>query len=87
MFRDYGMTSYIDGYGMDGVIRTPLDLQGVGLRNGERSQSLYSLWYPFGREYNYYGYSYYSQTTFKASGSADIKDHEFSFGNLHYKDR
>ena len=72
MYRDYGMTSYIDGYGMDGVIRTPLDLQGVGLRNGERSQSIYSLWYPFGREYNYYGYSYYSQTTFKASGSADF---------------
>ena len=86
MFRDYGMTSYIDGYGMDGVIRTPLDLQGVGLRNGERSQSIYSLWYPFGREYNYYGYSYYSQTTFKASGSADIKDHEFSFG-MEYEQR
>ena len=86
MFTDYGMTSYIDGYGMDGVIRTPLDLQGVGLRNGERSQSIYSLWYPFGREYNYYGYSYYSQTTFKASGSADIKDHEFSFG-MEYEQR
>jgi len=86
MFRDYGMTSYIGGYGMDGVIRTPLDLQGVGLRNGERSQSIYSLWYPFGREYNYYGYSYYSQTTFKASGSADIKDHEFSFG-VEYEQR
>ena len=86
MFRDYGMTSYIDGYGVDGVIRTPLDLQGEGLRNGERSQSIYSLWYPFGREYNYYGYSYYSQTTFKASGSADIKDHEFSFG-MEYEQR
>ena len=86
MFEDYGMTSYIDGYGMDGVIRTPLDLQGVGLRNGERSQSVYSLWYPFGREYNYYGYSYYSQSTFKASGSADIKDHEFSFG-MEYEQR
>ncbi|OUV70009.1 MAG: hypothetical protein CBC83_09390 [Flavobacteriales bacterium TMED123] len=86
MFEDYGMTSYIDGYGMDGVIRTPLDLQGVGLRNGERSQSVYSLWYPFGREYNYYGYSYYSQSTFKASGSADIKDHELSFG-MEYEQR
>ena len=86
MFEDYGMTSYISGYGMDGVIRTPLDLQGVGLRNGERSQSVYSLWYPFGREYNYYGYSYYSQSTFKASGSADIKDHEFSFG-MEYEQR
>ncbi|MEE2700254.1 MAG: TonB-dependent receptor [Bacteroidota bacterium] len=86
MFKDYGMNSYIDGYGMDGVIRTPLDLQGVGLRNGERSQSVYSLWYPFGREYNYYGYSYYSQSTFKASGSADIKDHEFSFG-MEYEQR
>ncbi len=86
MFEDYGMNSYIDGYGMDGVIRTPLDLQGVGLRNGERSQSVYSLWYPFGREYNYYGYSYYSQSTFKASGSADIKDHELSFG-MEYEQR
>ena len=80
MFLDYGMSSYISGYGMDGEIRTPLDLQGVGLRNGERSQSIYSLWYPFGREYNYYGYARNEQTTFKASGSADIKDHEFSFG-------
>lgn len=80
MFEDYGMTSYIDGYGMDGIIRTPLDLQGVGLRNGERSQSIYSLWYPFGREYNYYGNSFYEQYTFKFSASADIKDHEFSLG-------
>ncbi|HJN63669.1 MAG TPA: carboxypeptidase regulatory-like domain-containing protein [Flavobacteriales bacterium] len=86
MFKDYGMTSYIDGYGMDGVIRTPLDLQGVGLSNGVRSLPIYSLWYPFGREYNYYGYSQYSQTTFKASGSADIKDHEFSFG-IEYEQR
>ena len=86
MFSDYGMTSYIDGYGMDGVIRTNLDLQGVGLRNGERTQSIYSLWYPFGREYNYYGYDYETQTTFKAIGSADINDHEFSFG-IEYEQR
>ncbi|MBC8265843.1 MAG: carboxypeptidase regulatory-like domain-containing protein [Flavobacteriales bacterium] len=86
MFSDYGMSSFVGGYGLDGVIRTPLDLQGVGLRNGERSRSIYSLWYPFGREYNYYGYDYETQTTFKASGSADIKDHEFSFG-IEYEQR
>ena len=85
MFSDYGMSSYI-GYGLDGVIRTPIDLQGIGLRNGERSQSIYSLWYPFGREYNYYGYTNQTQTTFKASGSADIKDHELSFG-IEYEER
>ncbi len=86
MFSDYGMSSYIGGYGLDGVIRTSTDLQGVGLSNGVRSQSVYSLWYPFGREYNYYGNSYYSQSTFKATGSADIKDHEFSFG-IEYEQR
>ncbi len=86
MFEDYGMSSVIPGYGLDGVIRTSLDLQSVGLRNGDRSQSIYSLWYGFGREYNYYGYDNQTQTTFKASGSADIKDHEFSFG-IEYEQR
>ena len=37
-------------------------------------------------EYNYYGYNNRTQTTFKASGSADIKNHEFSFG-IEYEQR
>jgi outer membrane receptor protein involved in Fe transport len=80
LFSDYKMSSYIGGYGADGVLRTAIDLQGKGLRNGGAPSSVYSL---FGNHGSWYGYSVKeenTQTTFKASGSADVKSHEFSFG-------
>jgi len=64
----------------DGVIRTAADLQGQGLMNGASPASAYSL---FGSNASWYGYSVKqenTQSTFKASGSADVKSHEFSFG-------
>ena len=64
----------------DGVIRTAADLQGQGLMNGGSPASVYSL---FGSNASWYGYSVKqenTQSTFKASGSADVKSHEFSFG-------
>ena len=88
MFEQYGMNSYqssiMADFGIDasndGVIRTAADLQGQGLRNGNSPASVYSLYANHGTGYN--GFSKYddTQTTFKASGSADIKSHEFSFG-------
>ena len=61
-------------------IRTAADLQGQGLLNGQDPSSVYSL---FGNHGSWYGYSVKQENTqlsFKASGSADIKSHEFSFG-------
>ncbi len=88
MFSEFGMNSYqastMGNFGVDasndGVIRTAADLQGQGLMNGGSPASVYSLFANHGSVYN--GYSKYdnSQVTFKASGSADIKSHEFSFG-------
>ncbi len=84
MFSDYGMTSYMAPFGIgdanDGVIRTAADLQGQGLTNGGSPASVYSL---FSNHGSWYGYSVKQENTqfaFKASGSADIKSHEFSFG-------
>ncbi|MGY8988729.1 MAG: TonB-dependent receptor domain-containing protein, partial [Flavobacteriales bacterium] len=82
IFSEYGMSSqYINGYGADGVIRTQYDLQGQGLRNGETPASVYSLFGNWGtpgttganKEKN-------QQQTFKFSASADVGDHEISFG-------
>ena len=79
-------TSYMAGFPgnpaepYDGVIRTAADLQGQGLMNGGSPASVYSL---FGNHGSWYGYSVKqenTQTTFKASGSADIQAHEVSFG-------
>jgi outer membrane receptor protein involved in Fe transport len=88
VFEQYGMNSYqspvMGNFGVDasndGVIRTAADLQGQGLMNGGSPSSVYSLYANHGTYYN--GYSKYdnTQTTFKASGSADIKSHELSFG-------
>ena len=88
MYSEYGMNSYQSStmslFGVDasndGVIRTAADLQGQGLMNGGSPSSVYSL---FGSNASWYGYSIKqenTQSTFKASGSADVKSHEFSFG-------
>ncbi len=79
MFSDYGLTSFV-GAQNDGVIRTAADLQGQGLRNGDLPETVYSLYGNHGTMYNGSAKQENTQTTFKASGSADIKDHEFSFG-------
>ena len=80
LFDAYKMSSYISGYGADGVLRTALDLQGKGLRNGELPSNVYSLFGNHGSMYGTSAKQENTQTTFKASGSADIKSHEFSFG-------
>ena len=83
MFSDYGMTSYMAGFAgnaNDGVIRTPADLMGQGLMNGDLPSSVYSLYGNHGYMYNGYAKQENTQTTFKASGSADVKSHEISFG-------
>ena len=79
MFNDYGLSSFV-GTENDGVIRTAADLRGQGLRNGDLPASVYSLYGNHGTMYNGSAKQENTQTTFKASGSADIKDHEFSFG-------
>ena len=89
MFAEYGMNSYqaatmanffnVDASN-DGEIRTAADLQGQGLMNGDLPASVYSLYGNHGHMYNGSAKRENTQTTFKASGSADIKSHEFSFG-------
>ena len=79
MFSDYGLASFV-GAANDGVIRTAADLRGQGLRNGNLPASVYSLFGNHGTMYNGSAEQVNTQTSFKASGSADIKDHEFSFG-------
>jgi len=64
----------------DGIIRSATDPYWQGLRNGSTPPSIYSL---FGNVGAWYGYSTKeekTQTSFKATGSADIKSHEVSFG-------
>jgi len=80
LFSEYKMTSVLSGYGADGVLRTGLDLQGKGLLNGQEPSAVYSLYGNHGSMYNGSAKQENTQTTFKASGSADIKSHEFSFG-------
>ncbi len=88
VFSQYGINSFQSGtmanFGVDasndGIIRTAADLQGQGLLNGQDPASVYSL---FGNHGSWYGYSVKQENTqlsFKASGSADIKSHELSFG-------
>ena len=88
MFQENGLNSYMAptmaSFGVDasndGVIRTAADLQGIGIMNGGYPPSVYSL---FGNHGYWYGASIKQENTqlsFKASGSADIKSHEFSFG-------
>jgi outer membrane receptor protein involved in Fe transport len=89
MFSQYGINSFqgptmADFFNVDasndGVIRTAADLQGQGLMNGDLPASVYSLYGNHGTMYNGSAKTKNTQTTFKASGSADIKSHEFSFG-------
>tara|TARA_B100000902_G_scaffold39610_1_gene47137 strand:- start:2069 stop:5791 length:3723 start_codon:yes stop_codon:yes gene_type:complete len=82
LFAQEYLSSFTLGgaYGNDGVIRTQGDLQGIGLTNGMKPASVYSLYANNGDWYSYYWSDKKTQTTFKASGSADIKDHELSFG-------
>ena len=80
MFSQYSMSSYIGGYGADGQLRTAADLQGKGLLNGQLPSDVYSLFGNHGSMYNGSAKQENTQTTFKASGSADIKSHELSFG-------
>ncbi len=88
MFSQYGQTSFqaetMGDFGVDasndGVIRTAADLKGQGLLNGDYPANVYSL---FGNHGHWYGYSAKEENTqlsFKASGSADVKSHEISFG-------
>ena len=80
MFSQYSMSSYIGGYGADGQLRTAADLQGKGLINGQLPSNVYSLFGNHGTMYNGSAKQEDTQTSFKASGSADIKSHELSFG-------
>ena len=89
MFSQYGLNSFqgatmANYFGVDasndGVIRTAADLQGQGLINGGSPASVYSLYANHGTMYNGYAKEENTQMSFKASGSADIKSHEFSFG-------
>jgi outer membrane receptor protein involved in Fe transport len=80
MFSEYSLSSYIGGYGADGQLRTAIDLQGKGLLNGQLPSNVYSLFGNHGSMYNGSAKQENTQTSFKASGSADIKSHEFSFG-------
>ena len=86
MFSEYNMSSYVGGYGADGVLRTAADLQGKGLRNGDLPENVYSLFGNHGEMYNGSAKQENTQFTFKASGSADVKSHEFSFG-FEYEER
>ncbi len=82
LFEQEFLTSYSLGgaYGADGVIRTQDDFRGIGLLNGESPASVYSLYANNGDWYPYFAKDKNTQTSFKASGSADIGSHEFSFG-------
>jgi outer membrane receptor protein involved in Fe transport len=89
MFSEYGVNSFQGAtmsnfFGVDasndGVIRTAADLQGQGLINGDAPASVYSLYANHGTMYNGSSKEENTQISFKASGSADIKSHEISFG-------
>ena len=81
IFDQYGMASqYVNGYGADGVIRTQYDLQGQGLRNGEQPSDVYSLFGNWGTQWTGARKEYNTQSTFKFSASADVGNHEISFG-------
>ena len=79
-------SNYVNGYGADGVIRTAGDLEGKGLLNGQQPDNVYSLFRNHGYMYNGAAKNDESQFSFKMSGSADIKSHEFSFG-IEYEER
>ena len=93
MFSEYGQNSFQAAtmgsyFGVDasndGVIRTAADLKGQGFMNGfgtrTADNNVYSLFANHGAWYGYSTKEVKTQVSFKASGSADIKSHEFSFG-------
>ena len=81
IFEEYGMASpFASGFGADGEIRTQFDLQQQGLRNGETPASVYSLFGNWGTPWTVARKEKNVQTTIKFSGSADVGDHEISFG-------
>ena len=86
LFDQESYSSFANGYGADGVIRTANDLQGKGLLNGQQPANPYSLFRNHGYMYNGATKNDESQFSFKASGSADIKSHELSFG-FEYEER
>ena len=86
LFSEYKGSSYVGGYGADGVLRTAADLQGKGLINGEDPARIYSLFENHGSWYEWSGKEQQIQRTFKIVGSADVKSHEFSFG-FEYEER
>lgn len=59
---------------------------GGGLRNGDQPRDIYSTWITPARQFNQFGYTSNSQFRIFATGSADIKDHAFSFG-VEYEQR
>ena len=87
LFSQESYSSTANGYGADGVIRTPFDLPDDML-NGEQDSRIgvYSLFRNHNYMYNGATKSDDSQLSFKASGSADIKSHEISFG-IEYEER
>ena len=86
LFDQESYSSFANGYGADGVIRTANDFQGKGLLNGQQPANPYSLFRNHGYMYNGATKNDESQFSFKASGSADIKSHELSFG-FEYEER
>ncbi|MDP4267183.1 MAG: carboxypeptidase regulatory-like domain-containing protein, partial [Bacteroidota bacterium] len=53
---------------------------GGALLNGEQPKSSYGMWTNTGTRYNGYSYGENNQYTFRADGSADIKNHGINFG-------
>jgi hypothetical protein len=52
----------------------------LGLRNGDRPENIYSMWYNTGRQYNGYQLDNNSQFSVIANFSADVKKHAISLG-------
>ncbi|MCZ8283839.1 MAG: hypothetical protein O9353_00150, partial [Bacteroidia bacterium] len=51
-----------------------------GIRNGDRQNSIYSLFLPTGRQFNGYGFTNRTQLRFASSFSADFKNHAIMVG-------
>ncbi len=73
--------SYFDLYQENiGTIRNQFQLQGLGLLNGGAPASVYSLWSNIGSQTGFTSVSEATQLGVKMHASADIGDHEISFG-------
>ena len=69
-----------DYYDLVGTPKTLTDIQPLGMLNGNRPQSPYSLWNNTGRQYNGYHNLERSQLRFSGTFSADIKNHAIKAG-------